>query len=89
MDYESNVKAFLDKYDKGEIALNNTLKMDILIFKFTIQKVNGAIDYLTHNKAPDCDNIPATFIEYCKELVAEDLTIVLNYIIDSRDFPEI
>ena len=29
MDYEPNVKAFLDKYDKGEIAVSNTLEIDI------------------------------------------------------------
>ena len=88
-DYESNVKAFLDKYDKGEITVNNTLEMDILNANFTIQEVKGAIDYLRNNKAPGCDNIPAEFIKYCKELVAEDLTTVLNYIIELRDFPEI
>ena len=88
-DYEWNVKAFLDKYDKGEITVNNTLEMDILNANFTIQEVKGAIDYLRNNKAPGCDNIPAEFIKYCKELVAEDLTTVLNYIIELRDFPEI
>ena len=89
MDFESNVKAFLDKYDKGEITANNTLEMDILNANFTIQEVKGAIDYLRSNKAPGCDNIPAEFIKQCKELVAEDLTTVLNHIIELRDFPEI
>ena len=88
-DYESNVKAFLDKCDKDEIAVNNTLEMDILNSNFTIQEVKGAIDYLRSNKAPGCDNIPAGSIKYCKELVEEDLTTVLNYIIELRDFPEI
>ena len=78
-----------DKYDKGEITVNNTLEMDILNANFTIQEVKGAIDYLRNNNAPGCDNIPAEFIKYCKELVAEDLTTVLNYIIELRDFPEI
>ena len=89
MDYESNVQAFLDKYDKGDIAVNDTLKKDMLNSNFTVQKVKGAIDYLRNSKAPGCDNIPADFIIYCKEFVTEDLTAVLNCIIELRDFPEI
>ena len=73
----------------SEIAVSNTLEIGILNSKFTIQEVKGAIDYLRKNKAPGCDNIPAEFIEFCKEGVAGNINIVLNYITEFRDFPEI
>ena len=63
--------------------------MEILNSNFTVQEVEAAIDYLKNNKSPGCDNIPAEFIRYCKEILLQDLTIIYNYIIESRDFPDI
>ena len=89
--FESEVKAFLDQYDNGEVGSQNQtpLEMDILNSNFTVQEVEAAIDYLKNNKSPGCDNIPAEFIKYCKEILLEDLTTIYNYIIESRDFPDI
>ena len=88
---ESEVKAFLDQYDDGEVGSQNQtpLEMEILNSNFTVQEVEAAIDYLKNNKSPGCDNIPAEFIKYCKEILLQDLTIIYNYIIESRDFPDI
>ena len=89
--FESEVKAFLDQYDNGEAGSQNQtpLEMDILNSNFTVQEVEAAIDYLKNNKSPGCDNIPAEFIKYCKEILLEDLTTIFNNIIESRDFPDI
>ena len=76
--FESEVKAFLDQYDNGEVGFQNQtpLEMDILNSNFTVQEVEAAIDYLKNNKSPGCDNIPAEFIKYCKEILLEDLTTI-------------
>ena len=63
--------------------------MDILNSNFTVQETEAAIDYLKNNKSPGCDNIPAEFIKFCKEILSDYLTTIYNYIIESRDFPEI
>ena len=54
-----------------------------------MQETEAAIDYLKNNKSPGCDNIPAEMIKHCKGLLSENLTTVFNYIIESRNFPEI
>ena len=88
--FESEVKAFLDQYDNGEVGSQNQtpFEMDILNSNFTVQEVEAAIDYLKNNKSPGCDNILAEFIKYYKEILLEDLTTIYNYIIESRDFPD-
>ena len=65
------------------------LEMEILNSNFTMQETEAAIDYLKNNKSPGCDNIPAEIIKHCKGLLSENLTTVFNYIIESRNFPEI
>ena len=90
-EYEATIKSFLDKYEHSEMLLSgdNTMEMDILNSNFTVQETEAAIDYLKNNKSPGCDNIPAEIIKYCKEMLSDDLTTVFNYIIESRNFPEI
>ena len=90
-EFEATIKSFLDKYEHSELSLSghNIMEMDILNSNFTVQETEAAIDYLKNNKSPGCDNIPAEFIKFCKEILSDDLTTIYNYIIESRDFPEI
>ena len=37
---------------------------------------------------PGVDDIPAEFIKACKEVLANDLVDIFNYIIEKRDFPD-
>ena len=55
---------------------------------FTRDGIEAAIDYLKCEKSLDVDNIPAEFINACKEELANDLVDVFNYIIEKRDFPD-
>ena len=55
---------------------------------FTRDEIEAAIDYLKCEKSLGVDNIPAEFINACKEELANDLVDVFNYIIEKRDFPD-
>ena len=90
-EFEATIKSFLDKYEHSDFSLSghNIMEMDILNSNFTVQETEAAIDYLKNNKSPGCDNIPAEFIKFCKEISSDDLTTIYNYIIESQDFPEI
>ena len=55
---------------------------------FTRDEIEAAIDYLKCKKSLGVDNIPTEFIKACKEVLANDLVDVFNYIIEKRDFPD-
>ena len=56
---------------------------------FTVEEIDSIICSLKQNKAPGIDQIPAEFIKHCKTDLLEDITGVLNYIIEQREFPDI
>ena len=66
----------------------STLELEIINRNFTVQEVENSIDYLKNKKSPGIDNIPAEFIKGCKLSISQ-LTNVLNYIIEQRDFPDV
>ena len=41
------------------------------------------------NRSPGIDGVPAEFVKACKQSLAEPVAMVLNYIIENRDFPEL
>ena len=90
-EFEATIKSVLDKYEHSKLSLSghNIMEMDVLNSNFTVQETEAAIDYLKNNKSPGCDNIPADFIKFSKEILSDDFTTIYNYIIESRDFPEI
>ena len=52
------------------------------ISNFTVQETEAAINYFKNNKSPGCDNIPAEFIKFCKEILSDDPTTIYIYIIE-------
>ena len=90
-EFYRHVKHFLQGYDNGELnsSCDNDLELEILNSNFTVEEVEAAIDCLKNNKSAGCDCIQAEFVKYCKTLISEDLTAVFDYIIESRDFPEV
>ena len=90
-EFYRHVKDFLRRYCNGELddSYDNDLELEILNFIFTVEEVEAAIDCLKNNESPGCDCIPAEFVKYCKTLILENLTTVFNYIIESRDLPEV
>ena len=88
---EEAALAFLNDYDSGckyetrEISLVKR----VINSNFTQDEVVLAISSLKPNRAPGIDGDPAEFIRACKQSLAEPVAVVLNYIIENRDFPEL
>ena len=57
--------------------------------KFSTDEIKSAIDALKNNKSPGIHVIPAEFVECCKDILAEDITMILNYVLEERTFPYI
>ena len=88
--YEKEVEIFLEKYDSKEIlpANINELELYTLNADFTTDEISSCIDSLKSHKSAGIDMIPAEFIKACKDELLEDITMILNYIIDNENFPE-
>ena len=65
--------------------MNMSLENSIINDNISVTEVEGAIDYLKHNKSPGIDSFPAEFVKSCKSTLSSDITLVLNYIIRLRD----
>ena len=87
--YESVALNFLHRYDTGKYVWDTSLEYSIINDNVTTAEVERAIDYLKNNKSPGIDSIPAELIKCCKSILAVDITLVLNYVIGQRDFPEL
>ena len=59
--YETTALNFLHKYDTGQCVRNISLEYDIIDDNITNTEVARAIDYLTNNKNPGMDTIPADY----------------------------
>ena len=88
--YEKEVELFLKKYDSKEISPDNTNELELFVLNsdFTVEEISSCIDLLKSNKSAGIDMIPAEFIKACKEVLLEDITMILNYFIDNENFPE-
>ena len=88
--YEQEAKLFLEKY-----ANSNSSNYDSDITKFIINQnfstdeIKSAIDALKNNKSPGIDAIPVEFVKYCKDILAEDITMIVNYVVEERNFPDV
>ena len=72
-EYETTAINFMRKYDS-----NCDMSGD---------EIDSAIDFLKSNKSPGEDSIPAEFIKAFKTTLTHSIVIVLNYIIETREFP--
>ena len=88
---EEAALAFLNDYDSGckyetrEISLVER----VINSNFTQEEVVLAISSLKPNRSPGIDGVPAEFVKACKQSLAEPVAMVLNHIIENRDFPEL
>ena len=88
---EEAALAFLNDYDSGckyetrEISFVERVIND----NFTQEEVVLAISSFKPNRSPGIDGVPAEFIKACKQSLVEPVAIVLNYIIENRNFPEL
>ena len=88
--YEFEAKEFLQNYDNGSIndILADPLEYEILNSNFTVEEILKSIESLKKGKSTGCDKIPAEFIQCCKDNLVNDITNILNYAIEKREFPQ-
>ena len=78
-----------------EYANPSSSNFDSDITKFTINQnfstdqIKSAIDTRKNDKSPGIDAIPAEFVKCCKDILAEDITMTLNYVVEERNFPDV
>ena len=72
-----------------DYTIPNAIQYSIINDNITTAEVERAIDYLKNNKSPGIDGIPAELIKCCISILAVDITLVLNYAIGQRDFPQL
>ena len=88
--YEHEAKLFLREYDNlGLTNLDSDIEQYIINQNFSTDEIKAVIDSLKNNKSPGIDAIPAEFIKNCKDILADDITMVLNYVVEERCFPDI
>ena len=89
MNMNTRLPLFLNENDN-----HRSWNYDSDLVKFIINQnvstgeIKYAIDALKNNTSPGIDAIPAEFIKHCKDILAEDITMVLNYVIQERSFPD-
>ena len=79
------------KYDNGGniCASPSALELQIINDIFTKDEIKFAIDSLKNNKAPGIDGITAEIVKYCQEELIDIIVVVLNYMIENKEFPDI
>ena len=91
-DLENIAIDFLNEYDnctqRDIDSSNDTIVDEILNNIITSEEVSLAISSLKINRSAGIDGIPAEFVKACKQPLNESITMVLNYIIESREFPD-
>ena len=55
---------------------------------FSEDETISAIAKLKRNKSPGYDIIPAEFVKHLKTFFAKDLTLIFNYMVENKEFPD-
>ena len=89
-EYEKCAIAFLNDYDNGTISMKsvNDVKLELLNDNFTVMEISKVVESLKNNKSPGLDSIPSEFIKFCKHELVDIITLILNYVIEYREFPD-
>ena len=86
---QHEARAFLDRYDKTGITnFDSEIETYMINMNFSEDEISSAIDTLKSIKSPGLDAIPAGFIKHCKDILSQDITTIVNYIIEERNFPD-
>ena len=88
--HERNIKEslrFHDTHDQDGHHHSDP-KTDILNKNFSPEEITEAVRSLKNKKSVGTDCIPAEFIKFCNDNFIQDICDVLNYCIESRQFPE-
>ena len=88
--YEQEAKLFLEEYaNPSSSNFDSDITKFIINQNFSTDEIKSAIDALKNNKSPGIDAIPAEFVKCCKDILAEDITMILNYVVEERNFPDV
>ena len=58
---------------------------EIINNNFTIEEISAVLSNLKSNKAAGFDALPAKFYVTIKDVIVEDITLLLNYVFENRD----
>ena len=64
------------------------VKLELLNDNFTVMEISKVVESLKNNKSPGLDSIPSEFIKFCKHELVDIITLILNYVIEYREFPD-
>ena len=87
MDIHYCPRNFIQQYDAAHATNENDVEFQIINDNFTYEEITRSIERLKNNKSPGIDGIPSEFIKYCKNTLVRDIVLILNYIIEKRQFP--
>ena len=62
--------------------------MNMINMNFSEDEILSAIDTLKSSKSPGLEAIPAEFIKHWKDTLAQDITTIVNYMTEERNFPD-
>ena len=87
--YENSVLSFLNKYENGALddLCHNSVMKEIINNNFTIEEISAVLSNLKSNKAAGLDALPAEFYVSIRDVIVEDITLLLNYVIENRNIP--
>ena len=85
--YEADAIKYLKSNDNFIPFTVYSNESDIINKNFTVTEIEAAIDYLKNGKSAGIDCIPPEFLKASKSSISEDLCLIFNYIIETRDFP--
>ena len=87
--YEQEARAYPDRYDKTGITnFDSEIETYMINMNFSESEISSAIDTLKSSWSHWLDAIPAEFIKHCKDILARDITTIVNYIIEERNWSD-
>ena len=87
-EYEKYAIQFLEDYDQERIKPpSNKTELDILNQNFSEAEIRAIILSLPNGKSPGLDGIPAEFFKAGVNEITPLYTLVINYILEMRQFP--
>ena len=86
---EEAALAFLHDYDSGCKYETREISLVEIVVNSNFTQEEFVLAISSSVRSLGIDGVPAEFIKACRQSLAESVAMVLNYIIENRDFPEL